>query len=453
MALPCGSAGTSCTGLAANRTIDTFLEIANTMTAGAPNVATRGFSIVGIGAAQYRRFEVSLAATLPECSRTIARSLDGFFYHLDTGPTIEVDQFGAIGDDEADDYEAIQFAIAFWQKTGGILAFSPGRRYFVGAWFGSMNRIFVIDHLRDAVIDGRGAVLRSHSMSQHAKTFLFTLRDFQNIKIQSLQATDSGTDINVEWRGLYFVTPDANLGDCHGLILDRVTVSDAVAFLYVAGALPQRVKKIRIMRSSAIRCYYGMVFAENGDDVRADLDTINCRRSYFAYGVSNHEITVKVRHNEGAVGAESCILIKRYIFDTKNIQVSAIFHGSVKEFSNLVKLEHQPDRVESPSRISDISIMLNLDDVSSGLERCVGIGFSSYEGTNLQKGYTANLWDGITIAGDLNLVAHPIVAYSRPSTEVLIDLIGDAASIAPSLPKPFQFKRHPLKSAQSNKEI
>ncbi|WP_419807683.1 hypothetical protein [Sphingomonas sp.] len=441
IALPIGGTGAGCAAGSNAVVVDTFAAIASTITYGAPFIVTRGWSLVGIGAARYRRTASPAPSDVQWASRGAARSRDGHHYRLEPSAAIEVDQFGAIGDDEANDYVAIQSAIAFWQTAGGTVAFSAGRRYFVGAWSGRINRIFMIDHLRDAVIDGRGATIRSHSATPHCQTFLFTLRDFSNVTIRSMRATDSGTDINAEWRGLYFISPDANLGDCDNLTLDRIVVYDAVAFLFAAGTLPQRVRGIRVTRSSAVRCYYGMVFAENGDKVRADLSTRNCRRSYFAYGVSDHEINLTVDHDSDALGADACFLIKRYVFDTRDIRLNATFRGSVARFSNLVKLEHQPDPSTGTARISDIRIVFDLLQVSAGLDRVTGIGFSSYSGMRLETVRTANTWSAITISGDLNLVQHPITAYSGPSIAVRVNLEGPAARIAPALPSGFTLIR------------
>jgi len=402
--------------------VDSFAAIAATVTNGAATVRTRGWDSPGIGAADYR-----LIARAPDSgpSRSVIVSRDGHCYALaDSGP-VEVDRFGAIGNDQTNDREAIQAAIAHWQNVGGTLAFTAGRRYFVGTYSDHVSRIFMIDHLRDATIDGRGARLRAHSAGDRCQTYLFTFRDFRNLTIRSLAATDTGTNINVEWRGLYFVSPDANLGSCENLLIEDVTVTDAVAFLYVAGTLSQRVRGIRIVRSTALRCYYGMVFAENGDDVHATLKTRGCRRSYFAYGITNHHIRLEVEHDGASPGADACCLIKRYFFDTHKIVLAITLKGSAARFANLVKIEHQP-APGTIARVDDISVTFDIRHAFD-LANVVGVGFSSYAKNVLEAGPTHNVWSNITISGDIDRAGTPFRFYSLPPTPVVVYLKGRAA--------------------------
>lgn len=403
--------------------VDSFAAIAKTVTRGTTTVRTQGWRVPGTGAATYRR-------TTEPMDRYTARSAivsrDGYVYALDHGDAVEVDQFGAMGDDRSDDRDAIQAAITYWCRVGGTLRFTPDARYFLGYFRGPSERIFMIDHVRDAVIDGRNATLRAHSSGQRCQTYLFTFRDFRNLTIRSLLATDSGTDIHVEWRGLYFVSPDANLGDCDGLYITDVTVTDAVAFLYAAGTLPQRVRNIRLRNCTAIRCYYGAVFAENGDDADIELSAVNCRRAYFCYGVANHKARLTVSHDGSSVGADACCLIKRYVFDTKAIDIDIRLVGDASTFSNLVKLEHQPTS-GGLSSISDISI-----DFASiraiGLDKTVGIGFSSYVGSTLQLRPTENRTSRISISGRTANIPNLIRSYSPTRMPISIALHGDAAS-------------------------
>ncbi|MDB4914884.1 MAG: hypothetical protein JWM95_2528 [Gemmatimonadetes bacterium] len=91
-------------------------------------------------------------------------------------------------------------------------------------------------------------------------------------------------------------------------------------------------------------CYYDMNFKDNGDDVLVrGFRSVNCRRAYFPYGVSRHDIQLSVFHSgSGYYGAESAILIKRYTHDTRNIKLRASFYGDVLQYAHACTLEHQP---------------------------------------------------------------------------------------------------------------
>lgn len=404
-------------------TVDSFAAIARATTHGAATIRTRGWQVPGTGAATYRRTSVPIER---HAARSAIVSRDGYVYTLDHDDAVEVDQFGAMGDDRTNDRDAVQAAIDYWCQVGGTLRFTQGGRYFLGSYHGPSDRIFMIDHVRNAVIDGRSATLRTHSSGQRCQTYLFTFRDFRNLTIRSLSAMDSGTDIHVEWRGLYFVSPDANLGDCDGLYITNVTVTDAVAFLYAAGTLPQRIRNVHLRNCTAIRCYYGIVFAENGDHADIELSAINCRRAYFCYGVTDHTVRLTISHDVMSVGADACCLIKRYVFDTRAIAIAIRLNGNASTFSNLVKLEHQPTS-GGISSISDISIDF-ISVRATGLEKTVGVGFSSYTGSTLQLRPTENQTSRISISGRTAGIANLVKSYSPTRYPISIALRDDAAA-------------------------
>lgn len=313
-------------------------------------------------------------------------------------PATYVDDFGARGDDRSDDSAAIQHAIEAWGKRGGTLVFGQNRHYFLGSYRGYQT-VLRVTGVTDAAIDGNGATLRTTSTAPGAQTFLFRLSGYRNLTIRNLKAWDDGTDLGVNWRGLYAFAPDGNGPLCRNLVLRNVVVHDAVAFLYAGGTAGGRIEGIDISACRALRCYYGLVFEENGDDVTAHLETVNCRRSYFPYGVARHRIRLAVYHDGKALGAEACCLIKRYQQDTSDIDLELRLRGPALPFRYAVKLEHQPTLATSSSTIRNVRAFVDLAKAWRASDPVVPFGLSSYSGTEEERGVTRNRWQDVVLAG------------------------------------------------------
>lgn len=355
------------------------------------------------------------------------------------GGVLHAADFGATGDGRTDDSAAIRRALAALRQGGGTLRFAAGRTYFCGDYRQSGN-VFAVDGLRDATIEGDGATLVTRSIGRGTRTVLFRLRDFRNVAIIGLNGRDAGTDLTVDWQGQYFVMAESSLGPCTGLVLEDVTVTDAVALLYVGGGRG-RMRDIRVRRCVAIRCYYGMVFEENGDGVEADLVTHNCRRSYFAYGVRGHRIDVRVHHDGRGPGADACCLIKRYLIDTHDIDLRARLIGPALPFAYAVKLEQQPYDRSAPGLIAGIRIALTIDTAGRPTDHMIPLGLSSYTEAGVEeRGTTANRWQGIALSGRIP-ADYParrgvplIAARVRPQVAGDIRLTPNLPAVAAAVP-------------------
>jgi len=256
---------------------------------------------------------------------------------------INVDNFGAVGDGIANDRGALTRALAAWQIQGGRLEFTPGKTY----WLGSVDResdMFLIPQLPPgAALIGNGATLVVGVSGLKTRLFLFRFHLFEGLLIEGLNIQGIGGDSRINWQGTYFCTLDGALpGRALNFSLRNVEVRDCVAMLYVGGGII-RVSGITIHSCSAIRCYYGLVFHENGDEVEAAFSAIDCRRAYFPYGVNYHRVSIDVAHGSTFPGANACILIKRYTLDTRDIVVTANFKGPEFPWKSAVKLELQND--------------------------------------------------------------------------------------------------------------
>jgi hypothetical protein len=274
-------------------------------------------------------------------------------------PAMSIDEFGAIGDGVADDRSAFRRALAAWQRLGGTLRLGAGRVYNLGE-FDESGDVFILNDIRDAVLDGNGATIKITTSGNRTRVFLFRFRGYRDVRIANLTVDCAGGDIAVDWQGAYFCTLDGSTPAYgRGFAMIDVVVRDAVAMLWAVGGIA-KLAGISVRGCRAERCYYGTVFQENGDDADLQYAAIDCRRAYFPYGVSRHKVRLQIAHSGDGPGADACILIKRYQLDTRNIDVEARFAGRSFPWKYASKLEFQPLIGTGPAGMSGISIKVVL---------------------------------------------------------------------------------------------
>lgn len=316
--------------------------------------------------------------------------------------------------------EELALAIAEWSRRGGTLTLDKGRHYDLGDC--GRDPIFPLAHLRDAVLDGNGASLTVQTTTAVQST-LFLLQDFRNVTIRDLSASDSGADISLDWRGMRLVVADGSLGPCSGLVLDRVSASNAVAlFAAQGGDASRRISDIALREVVADRCYYGINCQENGDQLVGELRASNCRRAYFVYGISDHRVRLDISHDGSGPGAQTCCLIKRYQRDTRRIAMTAQFSG-VLAWQDLVKFEHQPVAGSGPSTIEDIDARVFVVPGTVDRNRANRFAISAYRGSNAVAS-SDDIWRNVSIGGALGANGGATLkGYVRPTrtTEIVLD--------------------------------
>lgn len=343
------------------------------------------------------------------------------------------------------DRETLERAFTAWQAVGsGKLEAEAGRIYNLGnISTPGISEIFSIEGLRNAVFEGNGCFIRLTSTALGVRPFLFALRNYENLTFQNVKVQDYGTDLTVDWRGVYAFCP---IGDTSGFIqsgltLDNVYAAFTVAFLFVSGTVSD-VSGITVKPNcNASACYYGMLFQEAGNDVTASLRTIDCRRSYFPYGVRGHKIQIHFNHGPTSPGAEAMCLIKRYQRDTGDIDLTVFAKGSCATFDNIVKLEHQPNTGTGPSTIENISItfalaptlQMDMSDAACDLynqphgSKTKPLTLSSYLADITEETTTTvNVWKKIKVAGSLSVApGDHIVARVRPTKPADISVMPE----------------------------
>lgn len=341
-------------------------------------------------------------------------------YRLVNGPETRINLLvESFRRDGMSDRETISRALEAWQNLGGTLEFDVARAYDLGRVEGS-DPVFAVRGVQDCTIIGNGARIIAETPSMLSTT-IFYFRSFRNLRICGLRGFDRGADISRNWRGMRFIVADATFGTCENIELDDIHVENAVA-LFAAqggGGVGPRISGITLRNVTAVRCYYGISCIENGDDLTAHFTAVDCRRAYFVYGVARHDVTLDIRHNSGAVGAQASCLIKRYERDTTDITLRARFTGVIA-WQDLVKLEQQP--TSGVGRIARVSVSLTVDPHVVEMHKANRLALSSVSSAGLME--TSNdIWSDITLDGDLGSSgASAVQGRTRPllPTEIYI---------------------------------
>jgi hypothetical protein len=293
------------------------------------------------------------------------------------------------------DRATIERAFASLRARGeGILEFEPSRTYRLGR-LSNAESAFVLRDVHGAELRGNGARLVCESV--RGQTQMFFIQRCSDLALRDFAGADGGADLGVEWKGMHFIFLETGAGPISRIAVDNVRVNGAVALLTCSGSADSpRASGIRLSNVVAENCYYGLSFQENGDDVSGDLASINCRRTYFPYGVRRHRIALDVLHDSHTLGADSCILIKRYARDTGDIDVRARFHG-VLAWSNLVNLSQDPPPGET-GVIENVNVQLSMDVTTADPHQAARLAFSAYSGGR-QRVQSEDVWRNIRLSG------------------------------------------------------
>jgi hypothetical protein len=157
-----------------------------------------------------------------------------------------------------------------------------------------------------------------------------------------------------------------------------------------------KARGLKLTNLAVTRSYYGFNFADSGDDVIGrGLTCDDVQRSYFPYGVSNHDIELDTRNN--ATGFTD-VLIKCYNKDTSNLRVKVKCRQK-RSGDAIVALDHE--HVTGRGTIRNISLDLDIDDADCRLNAAILI--RSFDPNHRQESSTTNRWDDITFDGDIRI--------------------------------------------------
>jgi hypothetical protein len=286
---------------------------------------------------------------------------------------------------------------------------------------------------------GNGATITMNTDAM-GQTHLFDLTNPLYAQFENVTFADSGADITQSWRGAHFifVTASGSTNGYGNITLKDVRTTSGISPLTVFGtSATSRLSNITFQGNCIFsNTYYGPVFQNQGDNVSGTWTCINCRRAYYVYGATNHDVSVKIQHDgiasgsTGAVEIVSDTTVGAVYTDTRSIRLHAEFSGSVAHYSSCVNLVNKGD---SGAIQNDIRIDLNLGyTVWTG--STYKIYFQDYNSEGVEQTTTNNMWDNIVLTGDFYsntesfaAAIYPICVKPAQSTVGSLKINVDAA--------------------------
>ena len=345
-------------------------------------------------------------------------------------PTINVKDFGAFGDGKLPDLQQVRAAVdrAAQHSAGAVLLFPRGE-YFLG----SADEAYLVEarRLQNVRLVGERATITCRSLGGSSSMFVF--EGCRNLTIEGLTFKDHGLRRDTAVRGAAAI----RLANEEGTACENVEIRDcqfdSVMSAFVCRETDKRVRSrgIRLSNLSISRSYYGLSFQHNGDDVVArGIRCSDVKRSYFPYGIDNHDIELEAINN--ATGFTDA-LIKCYQRDTSNIRLKLKSRGK-RGGDCIVNFDHLN---EVPNlALRNIRVDLDVDDVDCQLDSA--IMFRVHDRNERVERQSNRRWEAISIDGNVRICdTTKLIEFRGASRTPGTVFIGPRLARHPRLPKSF----------------
>lgn len=321
---------------------------------------------------------------------------------------------------------AVQACVDYVNSIGGgVVFFPPGEYLFTTV--GTHSHIDLIN-TDNIYMLGYGAFLRS-TYGDGSRAF-FYCDGARSTVIDGFEAQGTFTRSlsTVTTAGVSFVRVTSSSRDLSGISLRNLRAYNVYSWLSCYEPVASyRVRGIAVDNCFGLDGYYGLNFQNNGDLVSVrNFRTTRFVRTYFPYGVSNHDVQYESR--DGDVFTDC--LIKAYTRDTTDICVTATIIGNTSNDSHVtIESQHAPATQPVPAKLKNIE--LNINDLQAG-----GTGpslrFAYFQDTPnpVQTPTSAvTLFDNVRVRGNVRnflqfAVAQPVNSGSISLTGFVYNLVG-----------------------------
>jgi hypothetical protein len=346
--------------------------------------------------------------------------------------TINVKDLGAFGNGKLPDVTQIREAIRrAGERTGGTTIFFPPGDYYLGAADDAV--LLDASGLRNVRFVGERATLSCRSVN--GQSSMLRLAGCREVVVEGLRFRDHGLNRNIEWLGAAGIRlANEGVTGCESIQI-RDCGFDSVLTAVVCRRDEERpltrCRDIALTNLSVTRSYYGFSFQDNGDNVVArGLRCTDVKRSYFPYGISDHDIELDTSNN--ATGFTD-VLIKCYHGDTARISAKVRCRGK-RGGDAIVALDQQHEK--GRGTIRDITLNLDVDDADCALDAVILI--RSFTPSARYEAHTQNRWDNVAIDGDVKLcVRTKLIDVATTGARRGILRIGPKLATNPRLPRSF----------------
>lgn len=365
---------------------------------------------------------------------TTSRGLDE---HLDNAAKVKVyvEDYKYNGVTLRTDKERLLAAHVDWLTLGGSLHYEAHKEYDLGSYAAPASIITIFNPRDGATIEGNGATIKTNTTANQYYNVLYIF-NYRKLTIRNLHYTDTGylTRVglgNVGTAGGKFIVVDNDgVSENNGLTIDNCSATEALSFFSCQGDYPaNRTQNVLIKPNCrADDVFYVINAQNNGDGIKGGITASNPGRAYFPYGVTDHDLDIKIFHDGVAEGATSMCLIKRYARNTSNIRLRLTVSGSMGKHTTLVTCEHS-NTDGAASRIDGVDLEINVASGTLDPTPSRRLHFSSLDSDAFpfvfNTGNVAHVTTNVRLRGNLgqSSVAHVKADYTATSP-CLIDMSG-----------------------------
>lgn len=325
-----------------------------------------------------------------------------------------VKDYGAVGDNVANDRTAIIAAIAAAAAKGGGTVLFPAGTYKISgvqqtvtikeldgsiAYANSIVDVQIyVQNVDNINFVFEGAILASDKTTG-GYTFLFdgcSNLTFKNLHMQGATVMSGSTATTTGTNGIGFTSLTQNSTN---ISFDNTTVENHYGSIDFCGdpASPYSVSNVTLGGSTyTSESYYGVTCRGNGQNVTVtNLYSYLQNRGFFIYDTQKVNITGTIDYipNTGF----DC-LVKAYTVTTSGIVINCVF----KNKSNLVtprlsfQSQHNPATQPVPALVTDVYV--NYSEVNSGTGG-TGINFAYFQNSTLTATCNNKIFDNFTVVG------------------------------------------------------
>jgi hypothetical protein len=223
-------------------------------------------------------------------------SLTKVSYSMITGAPANVKDFGAVGDGTTNDRTAIQAAI----NSGAKQIYFPEGDYYLGATSTAINFLDFSNAGTDVSIVTDGFVRFVVETTAQVQSNIIYLKNNSHFTCGPIRFKDNGYNPLVDWQGAWGICLDnATGGNWGNVVIDAVYGESMVGVVKIICQTIEsanRIRGVKIGQIFADNCYYGFNAQNSGDAVVIDnLISYRNYRSFFVYGVTDHQVNIYSR--------------------------------------------------------------------------------------------------------------------------------------------------------------
>lgn len=263
-----------------------------------------------------------------------------------------------------------------------------------------------------------GDVLMKCNTTTDAITPFFFLNGNSDFYAGKMKFTDTGYIAQASpFHGAVAYMASGNAGAMENIVIDAIHCDDMLSPMIITGGnnTTNRVRGVSIRQIIANNCYYGFNAQDQGDGVKIDqLIAYQNFRTYFVYGVKDHNVNILSRANRSTSGA---VNIGRLAGgnDTSGITVKYVAREQTQDITHVLI-----DHIDLlGGKIKNIDVTVDIE--SSSLY--YPVRFVNYDGSgNESASASSNEVSGVRIRGVCDAQARDITTVAAYASKRVIEI-------------------------------